>query len=147
MSAYVVDKAHIDALVKAALGQRQDFRYWHNEEHKRVDSNNAEEIGAMLWNENVRSVSYRYPSDSLESLPGRIDSPWLTPYTYSFMRTPYREPVAVLKAIDCYEYQSCETPDWEQSEAFAFCRALRRHVIGRLPGYDEADWSIAEEAA
>ena len=48
--------------------------------------------------------------------------------------------VEALKALDCYEYQSCEHPEWETSEAFEFCRAMRNLLIGCLPGYDAAQW-------
>jgi hypothetical protein len=47
-----------------------------------------------------------------------------------------------LKAISCYEYQSCEHPGWRKSEAHAFCEALRDMAIGCLPGYDDAPWEI-----
>jgi len=52
--------------------------------------------------------------------------------------------VQTLKAIACFDYQACETDDWQQSEAFAFCEALRDRAINKLPGYSEAKWGIDE---
>ena len=57
-------------------------------------------------------------------------------------RTRMPSPVAVLKAISCYEYQSCEHPGWHTSEARQFCSVLRDHMISMLPGYDDAQWEI-----
>jgi len=49
-------------------------------------------------------------------------------------------PVITLSLISCYEYQSCEHPEWRTSEARAICEALRKLAIRNLPGYDEAPW-------
>ena len=179
MSAYVVDKAHIDALVRAGLvlpaRQVQGGRlrwFWPEitqadreatyqagaawgprsaqlaEERRRelTPSAGADRVGAMLWSENVRSVCFRYdePEDA-DELPGPVGFGVLDVAGYRFgpgVFLPDVDPVAVLKAIDGYEYQSCEHPGWEASEAHAFCEALRRAAIGCLPGYAEASWEV-----
>ena len=85
----------------------------------------------MLLKENYRSVNHRYD----EGPTAEIQDP------YVFSRLLVRiDPVAVLRAISVLEYQSCEHPGWEGSEAQAFCRALQGRAISHLPGYDEADW-------
>ncbi|MFD7161566.1 hypothetical protein ACFV9C_43765 [Kribbella sp. NPDC059898] len=88
-----------------------------------------ESVGAVLLAENARSVNHRYDADDWESvfeytpMSGRVD------------------PLHVLGALGYYEYQSCEHPDWDASEAQAFCTALRHLAIRKLPGYD---WVVAE---
>ena len=169
MSAYIVSKRHIDAMVGAGLSASPygELRWRHRDEWHELSHENATEVGAMLWAENETSVSYRYSPpgreyyygehaaemEPLEELPGGrvseeiapgvvVEMPeWAEPYRYSAIHP--LPAVAVLKAIDCYEYQSCEHPEWEESEAFAFCDSLRRSLIGSLPGYDQAAWSIA----
>lgn len=85
----------------------------------------------MLWDENYRSVNHRYGESEI------------TPeYRWQPVR---RDPVSVLKAIACYEYQSCEHEGWRSSEARQFCDELRHRMIQFLPGYDEAEWSIQDE--
>lgn len=147
MSAFVVDKKHIDVLVRAAISKsyHDELRYYHEGTWREVNHERADEVGQMLWDANVRSVSYRYPHDSLESLPGRVDSPWLKPYSYDF-QAPVVTAVEVLKAIACFDYQSCEHPDWEASEAYSFCEGLRHHAINSLPGYDAAPWEWQDAA-
>jgi len=90
-------------------------------------------VGAMLRLENRRSVNHRYAETEDEA-----------PYVFTKLGG-VPNPVVVLKAIDCYEYQSCEHPDWRWAEAFAFCEALRRRMIGQLPGYDQAPWEIVDK--
>jgi hypothetical protein len=55
------------------------------------------------------------------------------------------EPVQVLKAIRCYEHQSCDHPDWKESRARRWCDDLRLAAIERLPGYEAAAWEIGSE--
>lgn len=166
MSAFVVDTAHIDAMVQAGLRGRWNLSWYWEGEHHELTRANADEIGAMLLAENVRSVDHRYSPPGREAiygegwetpeqnLPGRyvteqlpgiepISFPqWLTPYRYTEPRRSF-SPVAILKAIDCYEYQSCEHDEWRESQAFTFCRALRSWCIGKLEGYEAADWEIS----
>lgn len=142
MSAWMVTKTHIDVLVTAALAIEQGgLSYFWKGSWRRADFTRQDEVGKMLWSENYRSVAHRYPDD-LE-LPGAyLDGPGIDDYTY--VRQEKRDPVTVLKTIDCFEYQSCEHDEWEQSEAWAFCKYLRLTVITTLPGYQEAPWGISD---
>jgi hypothetical protein len=144
------------------------FTWWWEGEHRELTHSNADQVGSMLLSENVRSVEFRYSppgreaiygegweSDTLFELPGTyreetiapgvapVEVPeWLTPYTFPVGRAKVRPPVDVLKLISCFEYQSCEHAEWEESEAFAFCKSLQSKMIGLLPGYDQAKWSL-----
>lgn len=168
MSAFVQPKSHIDALLRVAMdgpadrGPRYPGDGWHRPswthagEYRQLGPN-VEDVGAMLIAENVRSVQYRYPDDGIDSLPGPIDNGYITDallgqYAYPAYGTgqvrisagPRRlTAVEALKALDGYEYQACEHPGWADSEARAFCEALRGSLIRALPGYDEADtWEV-----
>lgn len=180
MSAYVVDKEHVDFLVRAGLAPQGDHGSssglgWFDPsvpdgerdyepgammggptametfeaKRRELTPETADRVGAMLWSENARSVAYRYDED-YDEIPGPNDFGVmaLAGYRYEGQRlsaSPLHaqvDPVAVLKACDGFEYQSCEHPDWESSEAHAFLDALRRKMIRALPGYADADWSI-----
>lgn len=149
MSAFVVDKPHIDALIQAGLSGNPWCRlswYWDNPTRSaRLEYDTADEVGVMLWAENVRSVQGRYP-DTIESgeYPGPIDFADEDVFAYTFpTNTRTLTPVEALKALACYEYQSCEHEGWKASQAFAFCQSLRDELINRLPGYAEAAWSVS----
>lgn len=168
MSAFIVDKAHIDALVAAGLKSQYgcELTWRYADEWRKLNHTNATEVGAMLMAENVRSVEYRYSPPGREAiygegwetpdqdLPGKlvvteiapgvtISAPeYLAPYTYTQPKRDH-SPVEILKAIGCLDYQSCETPDWTETEAYAFLQSLKDNQIEQLPGMREAAWEIS----
>ena len=142
MSAFVVERAHIDHLVSAALyGPRGHHPTWliswRDPATGRTVSvrDDPSAVGTMLWHANHASVSARYGDP--------LDVPF---YTFDAPRRLDAPPAVVtLKAIDCYEYQSCEFDGWASSSARAFCDRLRRSLIATLPGYAAAPWSWTDE--
>lgn len=151
MSAYMVDPEVLSLMLYAAksveAGRHESgLSWWTAPCHKLTSSqwqdarrevryyesgDLDEAVYQMLVAENVRSVSYRYKEQTLAG------------DHYAYQVTPAIKsatPVDVLKALACYEYQSCETPDWPESEAFQFCRALEHKVIRTIPGYNESGW-------
>ena len=143
MSAYIVDHDHIDALLDYAI--QQQVRYVVRETNSIVDvtTENATEIGRILLTENERSVRARYPACDVNELPGTIGE---DSANYKFKRWPLRSPLqalTILKACDGFDYQACETDDYEQSLAANIIRAIRGFAIRRLPGYsDSPGWSM-----
>ena len=128
MSAWIVSKQHIDLLVAASKEVVPDV------------------LGQMLWDENHKSVNYRYT----ETKP--------TP-SYTFTARPNKviNPVVVLKQLACYEYQSCEHAGWEDSKAYKFCQMLKAELLATfstpmteemvcaLPEYNAAPWGVGND--
>ena len=128
MSAYIVDDAHIRYLIAYAYQRAHGRDYG-------VESTAARETTAlMLINANIASVDYRYEQET----PPRTDFP-MSDWECASTRT---EPVQVLKAISCLDYQSCERPDWEGSPAQEWLEQLTWTAIHDLPGYEDAAWGI-----
>jgi hypothetical protein len=146
MSAYIVSRKHIEYLVMAAMSQRitrGHLLWWfNNDQHNELrsgDYDKAVKVGQMLWDENIKSVLCRYPEDTKETAPG----PCGENYVFALSdNAPWLEfdPVQVLKACDCYEYQSCEHDEWKSSEAFDFINRLRQHAWSSIKGYEDAAW-------
>ena len=163
MSAFLVSKAHIDYLITAGLvlpkrlisGSRlrwflrppedQDgevyregepwgpgLATWIERTERTLTYDNADEVGAMLWATNQDSVNHRYAETSIE-------------HAYRFEEVLDIDPVWTLKALDCYEYQACEHPQYLTSEARFFVEALRDTAIGLVDGYRDAPWEITSE--
>lgn len=107
MSAWIVSKRHIDAIVTAAINAGLSR------------GKTADQLGDMLWRENVASVSYRYR----EARPDVF---------YRFEPNALNDPWSLVKQLDCYDYQSCEHPEWEDSEACAIVNDLRAHIVKSL---------------
>ncbi len=168
MSCYMVGEAHISALIEAGLyartaqhGSNLSWMCRPADPEERADAyergevwgpgaielaaslrreltrETADRVGQMLLHENRLSVDHRYNECELEDI-------YRFPYWTSVTRV---NPVVILKALACYEYQSCEHPGWEGSEAHAFCEALQHAMIRILPGYDEGPgWEIQKRA-
>jgi len=157
MSAYVVTENHIIYLVAAALSRRinrgahgrfswEQVRYPGDVTHHIIDAGEMEavaEFASDLWRENVRSVNHRYPNDLQDPA-----SYCITPHEIDDKLHAWEfDPVQVLKAIDCLEYQSCEHPEWDASSACSFLNRLRRESIATLVGYSDAAWGAPETYA
>lgn len=149
MSAFIVDRELINYLIEAALcrgigrpfgGSAFAWYLMDSEERHELTPFNADETGQMLWDENIYSVAYRYDSQDVNpaKLPGVVGEDYL--FRHQLILHHIFAPVEVLKACDCYEYQSCEHNGWYKSQAHAFIDRLRRAAISALPGYDEAEW-------
>lgn len=148
MSAYICDRGHIIYLVAAAMSRQLNrsggiFSWYHEKQRRELSSSDFEraaEVANMLWRENIKSVSHRYPNESSATLPGPIDENFvIEPKDIPACLAEFK-PVQVLKSCDCYGYQTCEHEDWETSEAHTFIQALRARAWHSLPGYDDAEW-------
>ena len=154
MSAYVVDKSTIDALIRAAKIERVDLYLQYCDIDCPADATDSERcdlMGRVLWMENVRSVEYRYP-DSHDDLPGPIPPEGITlreiaeNYRYDSTYAPYLNAVGVIKAAKCLDYQSCETNDWATTPAKKLLTRIVESVYHKLPGYDDAAWECQRYA-
>lgn len=147
MSAYMVSKAHIDAMLTGATRYSRPYglSWYVGHERHELRYDNLDAIGQMLVDANLRSIHARYPDcrTNPDNTPGPIARYWDVPYVHE-TRADF-SPVELLKAIDCFEYQACEDDDWETSEAHACCAALRHILIRVLPGYESAPWGIDED--
>lgn len=173
MSAWMVDKVHIDLMVAVARRglkpgeSRWKFRAydWQFQQHM-VDD--ADALGLMLARENVRSLIARYGEGAAG--PGPVAGRWTRLANgdddnmvhwdvegYRFVDPDIELSfVEAYKLIHCYTYQSCESSDWETTEAYAFSMALEKALLyGTVygsrsqeyrdhnvpPGWDDAPWT------
>lgn len=130
MSAFQVSPEHINYLVHAC--QRYDASghiYAYRDYQGRPD-----DLGNMLARVNAESVNARYAHHNDPCAP--------IPYRWSMRTAVPLSPIQVIKACDCYRYQSCEHPDWPGSQAEQIIEQLRERAITLLAGYDEAEWEI-----
>lgn len=158
MSAYVVDPAHIDVMLSVAINGPKEsvgprwtppyvYELLEGDEHTGpLTRDTADRAGRVLLAECVTSVSYRYPDDPPGQLPGLDPNPVVAQYKWTdFGRL--LTPIEALKAIDGYEYQSCEHPGWWDCGSHHFCQQFRSALIHCLPGYEAAESSWTAESA
>jgi hypothetical protein len=140
MSAFVVSRNHIIYL--STFAKRTNVY-----PPKRPDGSSFDhdEAATLLWNENVRSVAYRYRESDFDNLPGTIGDTSPLPIETLWISNAWEwtpeTAGRVLAALDCLEYQSCETPDYETTPAYEYLCAIRREAIRRVNGYD-GTWEI-----
>ena len=103
-------------------------------------------LGQLLMDECRKSVSHRYPADTPETLPGWAED-YLIPYRYT---APPALPnlYETHKNLSCYQYQSCEHPEWESSFARELITEIRAQVCTALKMtdqqvYDSQEWERA----
>ena len=145
MSAWIVSKTHIDCLVQAGI------------EREMVRPEEATEFGRMLWGENLASIRYRYPNDGDGERPGPCDfrDSNVDAYVYEPLDgepgISLRAEAVVRSAAGCYDYQTCEHPEYSGSKAEMFVGILSRateNVEGRGPwGVDTRDAFVAQWVA
>lgn len=143
MSAFVVSHTHINALVSYAIEVKISYYNRKAETRIPISHDNAEAIGQILLDENMRSVCERYPDCGPDNAPGSADE-GVDAYTFKRFRVPLTA-VEAIKACHCLAYQSCETDDWEQSIAHSILDAIQSHATHHIPGYDAAPWGIDSE--
>lgn len=130
MSAYLVADEHISAMLKASAPRYpgDGATYCHGGT-RHPFGGHAQEIGQKLLDENYRSMNYRYSEDD-------------KPHRFQLRMVRSCSAVELIKLVHCYQCQSCETPDWEQTEGYAIAAVLEGRAIRKLPGYDEAAWGF-----
>jgi hypothetical protein len=135
MSAWLCTQRHIAALATAAHDLGHGFR----------------ESGETLLRENERSLRSRYEPWT-DSYFG--DSGLTAPFNYL---EPVRLncPAELLKQLDCYEHQACESSDWEKTAAKKLCAKIAERirlatfaasldVLRSCPEYERAQWGLDE---
>lgn len=131
MSAYMVSNDHLDLMVSAGLmgvGYEATLDVYHGDRwHNFNRYEHADMVKGLLHEANLDSVNYRYKEFSTEAT---------RPYSGADI-TPYLGgPVIpwghVLGALRCFEYQSCEHPEWSESLAKAIVDKIRFKVCQRI---------------
>jgi len=134
MSAYIVNTEHAIYLVHAMA------RYQMHHIGQPLAYACSEELAAVtndLLQENYKSVHYRYEGRHIDELD-EVTAADMNRYVFRF------EPVEVIKAVECYQYQACEHEGWETSKARTMTNQLKSAAISRLEGYDAAPWGCPQ---
>lgn len=149
MSAYIVSKKHIDCLVNI-IANRIGSAHWHSYSHAyaarwmgvpldEVGCVDKDKLGQRLWDENHESINYRYKLE--DKAPN---------YRYEVPREVSSHGLCMslaqaVRLFDCYEYQTCEHPEWQASPLKMLCEkmtdALLRSAIPKAE-WEATRWGI-----
>ena len=116
---------------------------------KATRGNALRAVFGILLDENVRSLNARYPGDDDISGHGPDYVGRSIPAVDRWIQG--RETGHLVGLLQGYEYQACESSDWEQSLAFMLCRQIRAYLLEDLSRRDAgeergwADWTAPED--
>ena len=147
MSAFIVDKSTMQAVVTAICGRSfygQIIPRFLGFSTDTMDTSTR--IGRGLYALNINAVTQRY-GGPVSDLPGP-SNPERTAKTFrgpdpSRQMTPTPELIRGLKALRCLIYQCAEgtVPDMaEYAELEQAAGAIAQEIVARLPEYDAAPW-------
>ena len=168
MSAYLCDPHHIGALASYVAHNRGwphhcDYRPYVArlvaEEIPDADGMGdsspdlASNAAVILARSNLKSVATRYPNDGDGERPGQpagSDLDYILLCSQAarrFLGDAERNPVQVLKAVACLDYQSCEYEGGRDSTARKILNLVEDAAVSALPGYEDAEWGWPEPKA
>lgn len=137
MSAFLCTNTHITALAVFATNPTKFRQYplWKPDLtalERYPNKRDSEILGELLLKENLKSINYRYPDHSFIEGFKLCHVADNTQYT----------PVQMIKLAQCYDYQSCEHPEYKGCIAQRLMDSIISDCIRMLPGYDEAPWGL-----
>lgn len=141
MSAFVLSNKNYDFVLSALIDRMRGDYIYVNDEHLQLKAGNQRSgfeknltlVGNLLRNANIASVDYRYREKS-----SKYDE-----YTFKYTHYSLKDKIiTALKILDCYDYQSCEIPDYDKTEACRVVNIIRKTLIASLPEYDSAPWGL-----
>ncbi len=94
-----------------------------------------EKIAEILAEENIRSVSARY-----EREPDEADFMYINQCKELVKRSVSVSTGQIAKHLSCLEYQSCETDDYYQTDAYKILVTIMEDLLDEAPGYKAANW-------
>jgi hypothetical protein len=129
MSAFIVNNKTINLILNYAYNiEKYECVYINGDLFYLSNDKDCQTIGETLLNENIYSVNYRYDSNYTQN------------FKFERQKNLIITPFVALNAIACLEYQSCETENWEKSEAYHICNQFRKTICSNLIGYNDVSW-------
>lgn len=128
MSAYMVSKAQIDALVTYAV-------------ENRLTTLAPDDAGKLLWGGNLKSIQALYPGSWAE-MTETGDESFVSSYRYEPARVSV--PQLYYAAVN-YDYQASEHAAWEGSEAQTLTMRIKAHTVAEGADLNRLKWGLDEE--
>lgn len=121
MSAYIMSEQDINDIVNYFVNATASDQLWLciDGDYNYLTRDNAEHVADILYRENVRSVDARYNETN----------------TVNFTYKPTYNTVSdkeVSQLIDSLEYQSCETSDYYETQAYKMLCNMRKNLLQRI---------------
>ena len=144
MSAYLVSPKQIGVIAAYAHKSKcTDYGVCYGQGVSELDT-----IAKCLAQANIDSIESRYPDTKKEGAAQSFCSMTNQDYIGLAIQEANNAKLSqftpAIMATLCanFEYQACEVDNWFESLAFKILIQVRRTLVEKLPGYENAPWGI-----
>lgn len=125
MSAWIVPEAHINVIVNFFTKQSvyEGLYCKMDDDYVYINRDNAERLAEVLRLENIRSINSRYNE---KTIIGDIG------YEYLPQVRDCYSIAEIAQALNSYDYQSCETADYYDTQASHIINSMRKDLLRQL---------------
>lgn len=123
MSAWLCNEEHIYEIAFHYVRNCQQYVQPQN-------TKSVPQVVKILWKANNDSLAARYGDDVVSMNVLNDYKPMVNNIFH------------MAKLVDCYEYQSCEFDEWEESDAKKICTAVTESLLSNNPEYEAAPWGF-----
>jgi hypothetical protein len=132
MSAYLLDSNDF-AVIAQYAGEAKRCPYFYNLDSKsEIEVENVPALAVLLAQENIKSLEHRYPGQPAGGFlsQGQTVTDFLAEVSQKSRRLQGRlDPAHVKRILFSYDYQSCEHPDYHQSDAHHVVRVIKDQLL------------------
>lgn len=132
MSAYLCNPEDFALLAAYALKPGAPRHFYNVADGDYIEVENAADIALILAWENINSLESLYPfyGPAGGFLCGTLQEFLAEVKLAAAKRYDYNNLLKVKRVLFCYDYQSCEHPDYRKSDAYSLVRGLKDQLLG-----------------
>ena len=145
MSAYLCNPEDFALLAAYALKPGAPRHFVNLAKKEYIDVEDAFDIAMILANENINSLEYRYPNYGPAGgfICGTLGEFLAEVRLAAAKRYDYNDLVKIKEVLHCFDYQSCEHPEYRQSDAYHLVRCIKDQLLSEFA----YRYELAQEAA
>lgn len=134
MSAFLCDPKDFALLAAYALKPGAPRHFYNIEACDYINVENAADFALILAKENIKSLEYLYPKFGPAGgmVRGTIEEFLAEVKLAAAKRYDYNDLAEVKKVLFCYDYQACEDPDYNKSDAYNLVRGLKNQLLNEF---------------
>ena len=145
MSAYLCNPEDFALLAAYALKPGAPRHFVNLDQKEYIDVEDAFDIAMILANENIKSLEALYPKYGPAGgfLCGTLGEFLAEVRLAAAKRYDYNDLVKVKEVLNSFDYQSCEHPEYRQSDAYHLVRCIKDQLLSEFA----YRYELAQEAA
>lgn len=145
MSAYLCNPEDFALLAAYALKPGAPRHFVNLDQKEYIDIVIAADIATILAKENIKSLEALYPKYGVAGgfLCGTLEEFLTEVELAAKARYDYNDLVKIKEVLNSFDYQSCEHPEYRQSDAYHLVRGIKDQLLSEFA----YRYELAQEAA